>query len=280
MNKELNQTLFQGDQTEVVCISKNNVVVKEVSFLGDKLLVVKDEETNKVYTGVGYICKGIGLSQGQINNEVNKVKNDVLLSKGSRNLVTPTKGGNQEVLAIDIDYLPIWLAKISITPKMKEKQPELVERLINYQLKAKDVLASVFVHKLDPLAGASPELRAILMQDEKIQEVESRLDDLEDNIHITRSQQRKLKDFANKVVISELGSKHSNAYKTFSGKAFSSFWRDYKNRFDVASYLDTPKLNFQEALQFINDWKPDAELKYLIIGANTYVQQEIAGGQA
>lgn len=126
----------------------------------------------------------------------------------------------------------------------------------------------------------SAELKAILMHDKKIKAVESRIDSLEDNIHITRSQQKQLKQFVSEIVVSALGSKHSTAYKKFSGKAFSTFWRDYYNRFNVTSYLDTPKLSFQEALQFINDWKPNDELKYLIIGANTYIQQELVGGQA
>ena len=53
----------------------------------------------------------------------------------------PTQGGEQEVLCLNIDFVPLWLAKISITPSMKENNPRLVDKLIVYQLKAKDVLA-------------------------------------------------------------------------------------------------------------------------------------------
>ena len=35
--------------------------------------------------------------------------------------------------------------KISITPTMRENNPELVEKLVNYQLKAKDALAAAFL---------------------------------------------------------------------------------------------------------------------------------------
>lgn len=43
----------------------NKLSVKTVDFLGDNLIAVKDEPTGKIYTGVSYICKGIGLSKDQ-----------------------------------------------------------------------------------------------------------------------------------------------------------------------------------------------------------------------
>ena len=43
--------------------------------------------------------------------------------------------------------LPIALAKINITPKMKQTQPELATKLELYQDKCADVLASVFIDK-------------------------------------------------------------------------------------------------------------------------------------
>lgn len=124
------------------------------------------------------------------------------------------------------------------------------------------------------LEDMSPELQAIIMQDKKIQQIESKVNALEDNIYITRSQQKKLRDFAREVVIKALGSKHSQAYKEFSQKAFSEFWKSYQNHFNISSYLDTPKKDFQEALEFINAWKPDRELQLIIIGVNTQMRME------
>ena len=62
-------------------------------------------------------------------------------------MTLPTKGGNQKSLCIELEYLPLWLAKISITPTMKREHPEITEKLIHYQLKAKDVLAKAFLGK-------------------------------------------------------------------------------------------------------------------------------------
>lgn len=64
-----------------------------------------------------------------------------------QNFVIPTNG-NQDAYCISNKKLPIALTKISITPSMKKKQPELVSKLELYQDKCADVLASVFIdHK-------------------------------------------------------------------------------------------------------------------------------------
>ena len=52
---------------------------------------------------------------------------------------------NTKVLCLDLDYVPLWLAKIAITPTMQRENPVLVNKLIDYQLKAKDVLAAAFL---------------------------------------------------------------------------------------------------------------------------------------
>lgn len=69
-----------------------------------------------------------------------------------------TKNGtNQDTLCISDRKLPIALTKISITPKMKQNQPELVSKLELYQDKCADVLASVFIdHKIPSQTNLQP----------------------------------------------------------------------------------------------------------------------------
>jgi hypothetical protein len=124
----------------------NNLTIKPVNFLGDNLVVAKDENTGKIYTGVSYICKGIGMTVGQKNRQVLNLQEDLVLKKGCIKFDAGVIDPNNEVLAIELDFLPLWLAKISITPKMQEEQPIVAERLVNYQLKAKDVLAEAFIN--------------------------------------------------------------------------------------------------------------------------------------
>lgn len=66
-----------------------------------------------------------------------------------------------------MDYVPLWLAKIAITPRMECETPELAARLEQYQLKAKDVLAAAFLpqSKQPPTTPAPVEQRALTTDD-------------------------------------------------------------------------------------------------------------------
>ena len=100
-----------------------------------------------IWVGVRWVCEGIGFTEGKMKYERKRIQEDSVLSKGGRNFILPTVGGDQEVLCLMLDYLPLWLAKISITPKMQKETPEIADKLIQYQLKAKDVLAAAFLNK-------------------------------------------------------------------------------------------------------------------------------------
>ena len=124
----------------------NSLAVKDVNFNGAMLRAAQDEN-NIIWVGVRWVCDGLGLTEGQRNRQLSNIKEDIVISKGISNLVLPTEGGKQEVLCVNLDFLPLWLAKISVTPTMKRENPELVEKLVEYQLKAKDVLAEAFIGK-------------------------------------------------------------------------------------------------------------------------------------
>lgn len=124
-----------------------DLMVKQVEFNGDTLLAVKDNETSKVHVAVYYVCRGLGLSDGQMKNERVRIQDDIVLSKGGRKIILPTNGGSQEVLCIEIDYLPLWLAKINVNI-IQDKTVQ--DKLIEYQLKAKDVLSAAFLGQTQP----------------------------------------------------------------------------------------------------------------------------------
>ena len=126
----------------------------------------QDKDGN-IWAGVKWFCEGLGLSEGQIRNERKKIQEDIVLSKGGRNLPLPTQGGEQEVLCLNIDFVPLWLAKISITPSMKENNPRLVDKLIVYQLKAKDVLAEAFLKKKAPKTYLEALKELVVAEEEK-----------------------------------------------------------------------------------------------------------------
>ena len=123
----------------------SNLITKEVEFQGDTIMCVQDNSTGKVYVGVSWICSGIGLTEKQKDRQVANIQSDFVLSEACLKLPLEYEGQIRNALSIELEYLPLWLAKISITPKMISKTPEVANRLKVYQLKAKDVLAEAFI---------------------------------------------------------------------------------------------------------------------------------------
>lgn len=122
----------------------NELEIKRVPFMGTELLAARDAD-GQIWAGVCGMCDGIGLSRGQRAWQLLNIQTDKVLKEGASNLRLPTNGGNQDVWCLKLDFVPLWLAKISFTPAMRRENPELVDRLVEYQLHAKDVLAEAFL---------------------------------------------------------------------------------------------------------------------------------------
>lgn len=272
MNKQMSSALAQGDNTSVVLIGasgENTLITKEVEFLGDSLLVVKDETNNKMYTGVGYICKGIGLSKSQKDTQVQNIQNDLVLNRGCLKFQAGIIDSNNEVLAIELDYLPLWLAKISITPRMKEQQPELVDRLVEYQLKAKDVLAKAFIHKQQPRRLTPQEELRLHYQviEEHSKEIESvrgevtevreEFKDLKDNMPLFQSDAKEIRKKVQRVGTGILGGYKSNAYNDNSlrNRVYKDIYGQLHREFGVQTYDAIKRCQLDIAMEIIQNYK-------------------------
>lgn len=124
----------------------NDLMVKNVEFCGAELLAVKEKETGKVYAGINSVLRELGFDESQIRYRRERWLNDRVLCKGVRKFLHPSLiGGNQETYCIDINKLPLALAKLEITPKIERELPELSYKLEEYQDKCADVLAEAFL---------------------------------------------------------------------------------------------------------------------------------------
>lgn len=122
----------------------NELEIKKVPFLGTELMAARDSD-GQIWAGVSYICRGIGLSKNEKDRQIKNVQADKVLSKGCGKFDAGVFDPNNLTVALKLDFIPLWLAKISITPTMEQETPELAEALMQYQLRAKDVLAAAFV---------------------------------------------------------------------------------------------------------------------------------------
>lgn len=116
-------------------------LIKEVEFQGEK--IISKIENEKIYVSVKSVCDNLGMDLATYKTQKRKIQKDELLKGGAKLLPLYTKGGTQEILMIELDYLPAWLFKIN--PIRFDEN--LKKKLIIYQLKAKDVLAEAFLGK-------------------------------------------------------------------------------------------------------------------------------------
>lgn len=64
-------------------------------------------------------------------------------------------------------------------------------------------------------------------------------------------------------------------HEQLSRKAFSEFWRDFKNHFNLPRYGDLPKKQFGDALRFIGMWQPSTGLRIEIDNANNQQRMRV-----
>ena len=238
----------------------NELEIKRVPFMGTELIAARDAD-GQIWAGVRWMCDGIGLSKAQSKSQVEKINEDKVLSKGVGNFRLPTAGGMQDAYCLKLDFVPLWLAKISITPTMEQETPELAARLMEYQLKAKDVLAAAFIPQA--YNAASKEIQAIFMLDARTMKHE-------ESMVIDYAQQRTLASQVNNVVIDALGGTDSPAYcnRNVRGRTYSECNQDIQKWFRVNSRSNIPRKRFEEAVEYIQRWRPSTNMSMLIQQTN------------
>lgn len=177
----------------------NELEIKKVPFMGTELMAARDND-GMIWAGVSYICRGIGLSEDQKRYQTRFIQSDEVLKEGCVKFDTGVFDPNNPTIALKLDFVPLWLAKISITPTMKEEHPELAKALKEYQLKAKDVLAAAFlpVTAVPALDTLSPELRLLINmelkqkeQEKALEAMNQRIDDIRDVVALSPNSWRK-----------------------------------------------------------------------------------------
>ncbi|MCM3141705.1 ORF6C domain-containing protein [Brevibacillus sp. MER 51] len=123
---------------------------------------------------------------------------------------------------------------------------------------------------VNPYLGLSRELQAIFTIDKKTQEIETRVEKLEDNMTIDYGQQLSLQKVAKNQILTIVGGKETPAYqnKPLRDKLFSSIWSDYKDYFNVGSYRDTALKDCDRAKEYLKQWSPQGKLLREVEEAN------------
>lgn len=120
------------------------------------------------------------------------------------------------------------------------------------------------------LLPASKELQAIFVLDNRSMQHEKRICALENSMVVDYEQQRVLRRTVNHVVVEALGGKDSSAYldKSTRCKVYSECNKDAQDWFHVNSVSNIPRKRFDEAVEYINRWKPSTNTVMLIQNVN------------
>lgn len=113
------------------------------------------------------------------------------------------------------------------------------------------------------------QLQALLNHEEKLEQLETDVGTLKQEIDLSRSQKKELSDLVKRNVMNYVGGKKAPAYQSLYRVAIAEHWRTIKNYFDVASYEEIPKLRFDEACELAEYWSPSAELQMRIVSLNS-----------
>ena len=107
-----------------------------------------------------------------------------------------------------------------------------------------------------------------------IDDHESRIENLENNMTIDYGQQMILQDAVTKTVVECLGGKGSEAYREISKKVFAECNRDLKHRFQVNARNNVPKLRFEEAVEYAKNWRPCTNTQIMIKDCNAQARMQ------
>ena len=116
----------------------------------------------------------------------------------------------------------------------------------------------------------SKEMQALFLLDQRTVQQEARITALESSMVVDYGQQQTLKNAVNRVVMHALGGKDASAYldKSTRDKVYSECNRDIQNWFRVNSRSNIPRKRFDEAVEYIQRWKPSTNTVMLIQQTN------------
>lgn len=116
----------------------------------------------------------------------------------------------------------------------------------------------------------SKEMQALFMLDNRTQRQEERLTALENTMKVDYNQQRVLRKAISRAVIAALGGEDTPAYidNHVRSKVYSECNHDVQDWFRVNSVGNIPRKRFDEAVEYIQRWKPSTNTVMLIQQTN------------
>lgn len=252
-----------------------NLIVKNVDVLGDSIMAAKGVDGH-VYAGVSYFCNALGMTKGQKDRQVTNIRTDEVLKRGCLKLEAGVLDPNNETIALRIDFIPLWLAKINITEKTRQERPDFADKLLNYQLKAKDILANAFIEKKQTkIPGDIQQQIQLIAQGttelyQRVDTLTDRMDKFENDLPLFPEEADNVSGMVKRRVVEVLGGKDSDAYhnRSLCQSVFIDAYRNLKRNFNVRTYKAIKRRQISDAIRIATEYNPPLYLSSQILDVN------------
>lgn len=250
------------------------MIIKNVDVMGDFITAAKDHDGN-VWVGVRWVCDALNMTDGQMKRQIKNIKKDMVFGEGGSNQIPlPTNSGKQDVFCIKLDFIPLWLAKISITDKTRKERPEFAEKLLDYQLKAKDILAEAFLPKQEPPTSVAGQIQLLAQGNvelnKRVDDIQADLQSLKMDLPILPIEADRITNAVKAKGVSVMGGKESNAYRNRSivNKVYRDIYRQIYRNFEVSTYKALKRNQCDMVIEIVGKYELPVVLKGQIEQAN------------
>lgn len=244
---------------------------KNVDFYGDNLTAVRAND-GRVYAGLTQMCHALGLNA---RGQSQRIDRHTVLSRGKGVCKIHTPGGEQSVVVIRVDLVPLWLSGVrasmvneDVRPKLERFQEEaatvLWEAFQEGRLTADPTFDELLQTDSDAVQAYKMALAVVKLARNQVL-LEGRLDDQEkeltavgdrlDQIEATLGQPER-------YVTQEQASQISQAVKAVAialGKQtkrneFGACYGELYRKYGITSYKMLPAKKFDDAMNFLTEW--------------------------
>jgi hypothetical protein len=244
---------------------------KEVVFYEDELIAIRADDGH-IYVSVRHLSDALGLNP---TGQIRRIRRQSILDKACYKGFITTPGGRQPANWLRVDLVPLFVTGLNTNSVREDIRPKL-ER---FQEEAAKVLWEAFqqgrltsslsfdelLNKDTPAVKAYKQALAILELARGQVLLEARLDDFGERLerieamlgdtgrYVTPDQANQISQ-AVKTVAMRLG-------KQSGRNEYGSVYGELYRKFAVTGYKQLPASKFQEAMNWLNEWRENIEGK-------------------
>ena len=216
------------------------------------------EQDGTAYLKLEDVARGLGFTQTQNKGgiEYTSIRWETV-KRYLEDFGFPNKLGKDDYIPENIFY--------RLAMKAKNETAEKFQALV-----ADEIIPSIRKTGSYMMPKLSKEMQALFLLDDRTQKQEQRLTALENTMTVDYDQQRVLRKTISKSVIGALSGETAPAYcdPHVRGKVYSECNRDVQDWFRVNSVGNIPRKRFDEAVEYIQRWKPSTNTVMLIQQTN------------